>query len=211
MDKTKLFNRILMIAFVIILLSVSIVYAASSGEMGFTGIAYLQEYDSDNQFLFFPIPDDNGYFFTSSNMPAGLEIGEQGWVENIFSLVIIKTNQGNSGNNTMTMNFNFENLTSAAWTNGIVTVDHIYTDDEKNGMFKTLPNFTAFDVPSLSKGWVTMDFSGKIFDTVTDAIQFDVTYTYQLADGSDAAGIIYFRLEFRGIGVSDPYDGWPPI
>ena len=194
MNGMLIFRRTLIALFICLVLCVSVVYAATSGELGVTGVAFVREYDENSQFMFFPVPDVNGYYFTSTSFPSGLNIGDQDWEGQIFHLTIFKTNQANSGAVTLTMNFNFYNMTVHNWPAGTVTIDHTWSNSSKDNekMFPSnkLPTFSAPAINGLTQGSITMTFNGKIVETVTDAIMFHATYTFPLLGGGTGTGSI---------------------
>ena len=117
MNTAKIMRQVIIVIFITLMLTVSIAYAASSGELGFLGTAYVQEYDTHNAFQFFPVPDANGSYFTSTDIPNGVIIGDQDWVGQVFRLTIYK-NATLNGNIKFTMNFNFYNMTNVSWPAG---------------------------------------------------------------------------------------------
>jgi len=213
MTRTKILRGSIIFLYLAMLLGVSVVYAAGSGELGFFGTAYVERYDPNNLFQFYPVPDQYGYYFTSANMPAGTAILGQEWVGNVFHLTIEKDAKLN-GNIKFTMNFNFFNMTTAHWPAGTVTVDHEYSSGAaNNAMFPAhyTPTLLAPAVDGLSPGNIEMDFAGKITPDIMDAIMFHAVYTYtDPVSGSVVTGKIYFQIEFRA-PTDLPYTGWPPI
>jgi len=206
--------RITVIAlYVTFLLFASTAYAATTGELGFSGIAFVQEYDANNQFMYFPIPDANGFYFTSANMPAGVSIGAQNWEGNVFHLTIYKNSTIN-GNIQFQMDFNLYNMTNVNWPAGTVEVVYKYsTGAANNAMFPTnyIPTLSAPAMNANDQGSVIMNYSGKITEGIIDAIMFYAEYTFTDPFTQQVVqGRIYFMVEFRA--PSDPpHNGWPAI
>ena len=209
MNPKNIIRNTLIWLYIALVLSISVVYALSGGELRFIGIAHVQSQE-DGQFTFIPIPDDNGCYIVGVNVPAGLTINsQQNWVDNVITATVLKSNPGNNGNVDFTMRFNFVNPSNYDWNSSPIVVDYRYSSDdrEKGSMFKHDPTFTAPNVAALSDGSVSMKFKGKIDENVTDAIMFHTTYTYATSHNTIETGYIYFRVEFRGI-VKPPHI-WP--
>jgi len=202
-------------------LTLSIGYAATTGELEIDFIAYIamiQEQEDEYKFEFYPMPDQHGNYFTALNLPSGLAIGSQSWTDEVFHLTIYKIGNMN-GNQQFSMNFNFVNPSNYPWarvvqgTNGIV-IDQIYTSGGANNAMFTpngLPAITApATVAANSTSAATFAFSGKVDQSTVDAIQFHVTYTFTPPGHAPITGTFTFRLEFRAAN-QPPYTGWPMV
>ena len=115
-------KKMALVLYVIVLVSLSIVYAGGN-QLSFVGIAYIAEYELGTMLPIFPIVNSQGGYFSSTNLPSALTHGEESWVGNTFTLIIVKPpSVANQGNNHFSMTFQISNPTQLVWTSGLAEV-----------------------------------------------------------------------------------------
>ncbi|MCL1851472.1 MAG: hypothetical protein FWF88_00355 [Peptococcaceae bacterium] len=169
----KVFRRGFLIINTLLLLSLSIAYAAQANNLGVLGTAQVSGYDLNSDTLaVFPIPWADGSYFYSSNLPAALTHGEEDWIGDTFYLNIVKPpSVANNGMNNFTMEFKFNNPTVYAWTSGqagAVTVSGVYSS-----VAAALSSTTVNPGQSVT---VTFSFRTKIDINSTDEAKITISY-----------------------------------
>lgn len=107
-------------SFMLIVLTLGIVYAAEHGTLTVSGTAYFVSQGVGDTLPVFPVADDEGDYFNFTTLQPGtnLVIEEQYYENNNMHLTLCKGGASNNGNQTWTMIFTFMNPTTVNWTNG---------------------------------------------------------------------------------------------
>jgi len=167
----KIIKKTLIFLYVIVLVSLSIVYA-DSNQLSFVGIAYIAEYHLGTMLPIFPIVNIQGKYFSSANLPAALTHGTETWIGDTFTLAILKPpSVANNGNNHFSMTFQVSNPTQLVWTGGLAEVVSI------GGEWKTAT--ATVSSTTVNPGQIitiTFSFSTKIVVSSTDSAKIAVSY-----------------------------------
>jgi len=109
----KALKRCLISAYIVMTLSLGIVYAATSGTLGYLGSIWIQHYDPTAvTFQMMPVTNAQNYYF-SATMPGVLDLTEEAWLGTTFSLNLLKSGAG--GNNAPSLYIELINTTTKAW------------------------------------------------------------------------------------------------
>lgn len=167
----KIIKNIVLVLYVMILVSLSIVYA-DNNQLSFIGIAYIAEYELGTMLPVFPIVNSQGKYFSSTTLPSALTHGAESWVGDTFTLTIVKPpSVANNGNNHFSMTFQISNPTQLTWTSGTAQV--ISTGGEWKSAAVALSSTTANPGQIIT---ITFSFSTKIVITSTDNAKIAVSY-----------------------------------
>ena len=171
----KIIKNLVLVLYVILLVSLSIVYAADGNQLAFVGIAFIAEYTLGTALPVFPIPNSEGQYFSSTTLPSVLTHGDESWIGDTFTLTIIKPpSVANNGNNHFTMTFQISNPTELVWTSGLAEV--ISTS---GGQWETKNASVSLSSTTVNPGQIitiTFAFSTKIVVNAIDNAKIAVSY-----------------------------------
>ena len=168
----KIIKNIVLILYVIILISLSIVYADNGNQLEFVGIAFIAEYHLGATLPVFPVVNAQGRYFTTTTMPPALTHGTESWVGDTFTLVIVKPpSVANNGDNNFTMTFQISNPTQLTWTSGLAEVIAV------SGVWKSTA--AALNYTTAAPGQtitITFSFATKIDINSVDNVKIAISY-----------------------------------
>jgi len=118
----KILKKIFIPVFLAFTLCIGVVYAATSGDLDFTGIAYVVN-SAGGALPVYPITEGGYYLQAGGDMDeSGWRIGGEAWEGNILTAELIKPPSLNPENNGYLIAFSFLNPTPVPWYGGTAGV-----------------------------------------------------------------------------------------
>lgn len=201
--KNKLKNIIIYTVagmFIIMVLSLGLVYAIGTNEMAIFGQAYLVSQMRGDKLPVYPIPNGenpNEYFTPNISGNQQIEIINQRYDDGDFYLSIC-SNNSNNGNTTFNIDFSFLNPTAYAWTNGRATIASYPTGEggipNQSFTFQSV-SVTPTAITTNESALVTLNMQAQLGKNTTQGSAI-VTITYDIA-GTSYPTKIYFKYFAR--------------